>query len=149
MTGMKDQRMSTNLNTPVIKKYRKHFIPLESNPDVFNQLIRLLGAPESLVFEDVFTLDEPEFLPHPALALILIFPTAENYEEQRAAEDASHEDSSSSRPGEEVVWFKQTINNACGLYAILHALSNGEARGLIGNNEALHPPSARANNLES
>lgn len=149
MTEMNDQRMSTNSNTPVVKTYHKHFIPLESNPDVFNQLIRLLGAPDSLVFEDVFTLDEPEFLPHPALALILIFPTAENYEEQRAAEDTSREDRNSSRPGEEVVWFKQTINNACGLYAILHALSNGEARGLIGNNKALHPLSTRANGIQS
>lgn len=30
------------------------------------------------------------------------------------------------------MWFKQTINNACGLIALLHALCNGEvakARG--------------------
>lgn len=30
-----------------------------------------------------------------------------------------------------VMWFRQTINNACGLYAILHAISNGEARKYI------------------
>ena len=32
---------------------------------------------------------------------------------------------------EPVIWFRQTINNACGLYAILHAISNGEARKYI------------------
>lgn len=32
---------------------------------------------------------------------------------------------------EPVMWFRQTINNACGLYAILHAISNGEARKYI------------------
>lgn len=30
--------------------------------------------------------------------------------------------------GQEVLWFKQTIHNACGLYAILHAVTNGEPR---------------------
>ncbi|KAK1767900.1 peptidase C12, ubiquitin carboxyl-terminal hydrolase 1 [Phialemonium atrogriseum] len=29
------------------------------------------------------------------------------------------------------MWFKQTINNACGLYGILHALSNGAARDML------------------
>ena len=28
---------------------------------------------------------------------------------------------------EDVVWFKQTINNACGLYGLLHAVRNGGA----------------------
>lgn len=32
---------------------------------------------------------------------------------------------------EPVMWFRQSINNACGLYAILHAISNGEARNHI------------------
>jgi ubiquitin carboxyl-terminal hydrolase L3 len=31
-----------------------------------------------------------------------------------------------------VVWFKQTINNACGMYAVLHALSNGSCRRFLG-----------------
>ncbi|KAK5018710.1 ubiquitinyl hydrolase 1 [Cryomyces antarcticus] len=29
------------------------------------------------------------------------------------------------------MWFKQTINNACGLYSILHAICNGDARNFI------------------
>ena len=29
------------------------------------------------------------------------------------------------------MWFKQTINNACGLYGVLHAVSNGDARAAI------------------
>lgn len=32
------------------------------------------------------------------------------------------------REGEDVLWFKQTITNACGLYALLHAACNGAAR---------------------
>lgn len=37
---------------------------------------------------------------------------------------------------EDVTWFKQTINNACGFYGILHAICNGEARKMMGINTA-------------
>ena len=110
----------------------KHFIPLESNPDVFNELIRHLGASQRLRFEDVVSLDEPDL--HP-LALILVFPTPEDYEAKRAAENEKSEACGSSQ---DILWFKKTINNACGLYAILHALTNGEARELIGNSIECH-----------
>ncbi|KAF2455014.1 hypothetical protein BDY21DRAFT_387166 [Lineolata rhizophorae] len=114
-----------------VKRYRKHFIPLESNPDVFTDLIHKLGASPTLGFRDVLTLDEPELLPRPALALILIFPTLEAYESQKEKEEALYEECAGSAREEEVVWFEQTINNACGLYAILHAVCNGDARNFI------------------
>jgi ubiquitin carboxyl-terminal hydrolase L3 len=110
-------------------RYQKHFIPLESNPDVFTQLIHDLGVSPTLSFKDVLTLDEPALFPRPALALILIFPTSETYEAQKAKEAAVYEEGSTDK--EDVVWFKQTINNACGLYAILHAVCNGDARDFI------------------
>jgi ubiquitin carboxyl-terminal hydrolase L3 len=112
-------------------QYRKHFIPLESNPEVFTQLIHDLGVSPKLSFQDVLTLDEPAMFPRPALALVLIFPAAETYESQRVKEDAQYEEYASAE-NEEVVWFKQTINNACGLYAILHAVCNGKAKQFIG-----------------
>ena len=33
--------------------------------------------------------------------------------------------------GDDVLWFKQTIGNACGLYGLLHAVTNGKARDYI------------------
>jgi ubiquitin carboxyl-terminal hydrolase L3 len=111
--------------------YRKHFIPLESNPDVFNELISLLGVPPSLRFEDVLSLDGPHFFPRPVLALIPVMPTTDGYERRKAVEDAAYEESGSGQD-EDIVWYKQTINNACGLYAILHALSNGVALDVLG-----------------
>ena len=33
---------------------------------------------------------------------------------------------------EPVIWYKQTIRNACGLIGILHAVSNGSAKAFIG-----------------
>ena len=115
--------------------YTKHFIPLESNPDVFTELAHKLGLSTSLVFEDVLSLDDPEllsFLPRPAFALILVFPTTNDYETRVQDEDAKLEEFRSSGGADDLVFFKQTINNACGLYAILHAVCNGEARRRIG-----------------
>lgn len=110
--------------------YKKHFIPLESNPDVFNKLIRLLGASPSLSFEDVLSLELS--FPYPVFALILVFPTTESYENRKTLEDARLEECRGGEVDNDIIWFKQTINNACGLYGILHALSNGPARDLLG-----------------
>ncbi|KAI0398821.1 ubiquitin carboxyl-terminal hydrolase, family 1 [Xylaria palmicola] len=112
-------------------KYEKHFIPLESDPAIFSRLIHLLGAPKSLVFEDVLSLDEPHLLPRPALALILIFPTTDYDGTPNIATDLSEDENSLRGSNEDMIWFKQTINNACGLYGILHALSNSSARDLL------------------
>ncbi|KAK4172238.1 putative ubiquitin carboxyl-terminal hydrolase 1 [Triangularia setosa] len=105
--------------------YRKHFLPLESNPEVFNELIHLLGASDEIAFEDILSLDEPSLLPQrPTLAAILVLPASSAFEEKKFAADAARVEYNGSGEGEPVVWFKQTIHNACGLYAILHALSN-------------------------
>lgn len=118
-----------------VQQYNKHFIPLESNPDVFTELAHKLGLSTSLVFEDVLSLDDPEllgFLPRPAFALILVFPTTDDYEKRVQDEDAKFEEFRTSEGAGDLIFFKQTINNARGLYAILHAVCNGEARHKIG-----------------
>ena len=122
------------MTSPTTTTYRKHFIPLESNPDVFTELIHKLGISESLSFQDVLSLD-PEllsFIPRPVHALVLVFPTTEEYNQSVTAEDFNAEDVLDGNDEAEVVFFRQTINNACGLYAILHAVCNGEARNGFG-----------------
>ena len=97
-------------------------------------LVRQLGLSPNLAFHDVFSLTEPSllsFLPRPALALLLVFPVTDTYENFRQREDLSREEYSGSGGGEEVVWFKQTIRNACGLIGLLHAVCNGDARQQI------------------
>ncbi|KIK65768.1 hypothetical protein GYMLUDRAFT_158996 [Collybiopsis luxurians FD-317 M1] len=124
---------------------RKHYIPLESNPEVFTSLIHTLGAPDSLEFQDVYSIDDPEllsFLPRPVLGLVLTFPTMEGY-------DKVLEDDKKARPvytgkgeDEPVIWFEQTIGNACGLYALLHCICNEPAR------KYLKPESVMSNLLK-
>ena len=114
--------------------YAKCFIPLESDPRVLNDLMYGLGVSRSLSLTDVWSIDDPiqlSLISRPVFALILVLPTSERYERHRqsvpigAAEDLSEE-------GGEVIWTRQTIDNACGLYAILHATCNCETRKFIG-----------------
>ncbi|KAI9696354.1 MAG: ubiquitinyl hydrolase 1 [Bogoriella megaspora] len=112
----------------------KRFVPLENNPEVMTSLLQKLGLSSKVAFQDVFSIDEPEllaFVPRPAYALLLVFPVSKTYEEFRASEDSGKEEYTGKGEGEEVVWYKQTIGNACGLIGVLHAVSNGEAREYI------------------
>ncbi|KEF52980.1 ubiquitin carboxyl-terminal hydrolase L3 [Exophiala aquamarina CBS 119918] len=119
---------------------RKAFVPLENNPEVMTSLVHELGLSQSLQWHDVYSLTEPsllEFLPRPALALLLVFPVTDTYEKFRVQEDSFMEDYAGSGPNEPVVWFKQTIRNACGLIGLLHAITNGGARDYITPGSAL------------
>ncbi|KAK1238631.1 hypothetical protein MKX07_004207 [Trichoderma sp. CBMAI-0711] len=110
------------------------FIPLEANPQLLTALIHRLGVSPALQFHDVYSLTEPEllaFIPRPALALLLVFPVSAVYESQRMAEDSLADEYGGTGEGEPVLWWKQTIRNACGLMGLLHAVSNGPAREFI------------------
>lgn len=113
----------------------KAFVPLESNPDVFTHLSHALGLSDSLAFHDVFSIDEPDllaFIPRPVYALILVFPVSETYEKYRLKEDAEkpadYYTSVAGTSKQDSLWYRQTIRNACGTYAILHALTNGVSK---------------------
>ncbi len=99
-------------------------------------LLHKLGLSRQLAFHDVFSIDDPDllaFVPRPAHALLLVFPVSDTYEKFRVEEDAGKEEYSGSGPDEEVVWYKQTIGNACGLIGVLHSVSNGASRSYIGS----------------
>jgi len=115
-------------------QYRKHYIPLESNPQLFTQLTHELGLSTALAFHDILSIEDTELLalaPRPALALVLVFPTSPTYEAHIAEEDRGAIEYTKCGEQEDVMWYKQTINNACGLYGILHAISNGGSRDFV------------------
>lgn len=98
-------------------------------------LTHTLGLSSYLAFHDVYSIDDADllaFVPRPVLALLLVFPVSETYERFREAEDATRSKYEGSGEEEEVVWFKQTIGNACGLIGLLHGVCNGGARKQIG-----------------
>ncbi|KAK1759411.1 putative ubiquitin carboxyl-terminal hydrolase [Echria macrotheca] len=111
------------------------FIPLEANPELMTKLLHTLGLSSSLQMHDVYSLTDSDllsFLPRPALALLLVFPVSATYESHRLAEDALVPAYTGRGASEqEVMWFRQTIRNACGLMGLLHAVANGPARGFV------------------
>lgn len=121
-------------NTTTTKRV-KRFLPLENNPEVMNPLVHKLGLSPGLQFHDVFSIDDPEllsFTPRPAYALLMCFPTNEAYEKYRDESDKGKPEYEGAGEGEQVIWFRQTIRNACGLYGLLHGVCNGEAREHVG-----------------
>jgi ubiquitin carboxyl-terminal hydrolase L3 len=100
-----------------------------------SSLLHKLGLSQQIMFHDVFSIDDPDllaFVPRPAYALLLVFPVSETYEKFRHQEDSSREIYEGYGPDEEVIWYKQTIGNACGLIGLLHGVSNGPVAKFIG-----------------
>ncbi|KAM3424144.1 hypothetical protein BST61_g11311 [Cercospora zeina] len=117
--------------------FNKHYFPLESNPEVFTDLLERLGTAADLEFQDVLSLDDPTLLPPSTLALVLILPTSESFELKKTLEDTHVPDHTGRMGRSEICWFKQTINNACGLYAILHGICNTEAASMLRSDSIL------------
>lgn len=114
-------------------KEKKYFTMLENNPQVMNFLAHSLGlsASSPLTFHHIYSLTDPELLaliPRPVHALLVIIPFTPTWHAARTAEDNTM---SAEYPGkgeqEPVLWFKQTIGDACGSIGLLHCLLNGEA----------------------
>ncbi|GAA5848878.1 hypothetical protein JCM9279_002973 [Rhodotorula babjevae] len=105
------------------------WLPLESNPESFNRWSASLGldtsSPNGYRFTDVWGLD-PEllaFVKQPVKAVLMLFPVTKEYEDMRKKQDdAILEDGVEGV--EDVIYFKQTIANACGTFALLHTLAN-------------------------
>ncbi|CDO77663.1 hypothetical protein BN946_scf184969.g14 [Trametes cinnabarina] len=62
----------------------------------------------------------------PAKAVILLFPITDSYEQKRREEDARIAAEGQHPIDPTVFWMKQTISNACGTMALLHALINSD-----------------------
>ncbi|XP_066346250.1 ubiquitin carboxyl-terminal hydrolase 3-like [Miscanthus floridulus] len=100
--------------------------PLESTPEVFNQFMWSLGVPDDDVeFHDVYGLDADalDMVPQPVLAVVLCFPDP--------PQDASYPSEQLLFSGEketqdQVYFIKQieSLGNACGTVALLHAVGN-------------------------
>jgi len=98
------------------------------------RLATKLGLSSELQFYDIYSLDEPELLleiPRPVLALLVIIPLTPAWDRDRKAEDAGKSDYAGFGHEEPVIWFKQTIGNACGSTGLLHSVINGPAADFI------------------
>jgi len=104
----------------------KQWVPLESNPEVLNEYASQLGLNiQELAFCDVWGLDDEllDAVPKPVCAVLMLYPITEKSE--KAMED---EEKRLAQSGQEVssrvFYMRQTISNACGTIALLHAVGN-------------------------
>lgn len=130
----------------------KSFVPLECNPEVFGGLLEAWGVSKGS-FHDVFSIDEPEmlaFIPRPVAALILVFPISKEYEAYREKADATAAayDPTTGR-AEGANWWPQTITNACGTMALLHAVANGLPASSVPENSLIGQIIAQSNDLNT
>lgn len=109
-------------------KLSNRWLPLESNPEIMNRYIENLGInTDKFEFNDIYGLDEEllAMVAKPVIAVMLLFPITKEYkafkEEQSAKIDAEGQTLSPN-----LYFTKQTIHNACGTVAIIHALANNK-----------------------
>jgi len=133
------------------------WVPLESDPAILTQYSQALGLPPSLAFHDVYSISDPDllsFVPRPVHALLLVFPVTNTYEDYRMQQDKGKDLFMGEDPvSGDIVWFRQTIGNACGTMGVIHSVFNGEVAAQLGTLyfEALltvEPKSPFANILE-
>ena len=97
------------------------WVPMESNPEVWNKFLKEMGVAGDWEFTDVFGL-VPELLamvPQPVAAVILLYPISQNTEklgEEKLATTTGVSD--------KVFFMRQTVGNACGTVGILHSILN-------------------------
>jgi ubiquitin carboxyl-terminal hydrolase L3 len=103
------------------------WFPLESNPTVMNTYMRKLGMnTDKYTFHDVFSTEDwaLEMIPRPVIAMLMLYPITAETEKYSHAEQESIK-SKGQVLSDKVKFIKQTIGNACGTIALLHAASNG------------------------
>ena len=94
-------------------------VPLESNPDVMNNFLKKVGVSSEWAVVDILGLDDDilEFVPRPVAALIFLFPSSDdNITVGRQNEGDEKFDG--------VFFMRQTVKNACGTIALIHAVAN-------------------------
>ncbi|XP_053201643.1 ubiquitin carboxyl-terminal hydrolase isozyme L3-like [Panonychus citri] len=111
------------------------WVPLESNPDMMNNLIDNLGVSSEWKFVDIYGFEEDllSFIPQPVLSVILLFPCGEIGSPDSQPECDRKPDESGDSPKEmsatckdenAIYFMAQTIQNACGTIAIIHSVAN-------------------------
>ncbi|KAI9592461.1 ubiquitin carboxyl-terminal hydrolase isozyme L3-like protein [Syncephalis fuscata] len=106
--------------------------PLESNPQAMNKFVHKLGVSEQWAYTDIWGLDDEllAIVPQPCVAVILLFPVTDNYEDFRKKE-TEQINRDGQKVSDKIFYMCQTIRNACGTYAVLHSLlNNRESVGL-------------------
>jgi ubiquitin carboxyl-terminal hydrolase L3 len=104
----------------------KSWLPVESNPIVFNEYAARLGWPtDKLSFADLLSTEDwaCEMLPAPVRAVAMLYLIKPCHEAHRALEEETRAAAAAPAPDSMPLFIKQEIANACGTIALVHALA--------------------------
>jgi len=103
----------------------QYWIPIESNPEVMNKLLSSMGVSPEWTVVDVLGLDEELlcFIARPVVSLLLLFPSNDESDDLTAEENINSNQLNDENRSE-VYFMRQTIRNACGTIALIHAIAN-------------------------
>ena len=104
----------------------ERWLPIEFNPEMMYKFLHNCGLPTDKWAISVFYgLDAAllSILPHHVVSLTLLFPINEKYEEYCRKQEADLIGSTQKIP-KDLYFMKQTISNACGTVAMIHAVAN-------------------------
>lgn len=109
------------------------WLPLESNPDVMNKYLSILGVSNKWNIVDVYGLegDALQWIPRPTLALILLYPITDTQEQ------FCNEQGSAEKLPQNLFFLKQIVSNACGTIALIHSIANNRDKIQV-NDGPLH-----------
>ena len=99
------------------------WIPLEANPEVMDAFIHRLGVNDKWTCADVYSLDEEMLMmvPRPVLAVFMVYPITDKSETELIGKYSPNE---TDLKGGKLYFMQQTIGNACGTVALVHAVAN-------------------------
>eukprot|EP00823_Brevimastigomonas_motovehiculus_P005403 TRINITY_DN396_c2_g1_i1.p1 TRINITY_DN396_c2_g1~~TRINITY_DN396_c2_g1_i1.p1 ORF type:complete len:277 (+),score=91.87 TRINITY_DN396_c2_g1_i1:484-1314(+) len=107
------------------KKKKKMWLPLESNPELLDRYVSLLGVEPFHKFHELWAFegDALDFIPTPVLALCVLYPLSESTE-KFAAEENKLIKEKGQQVSKRLYFMNQTVGNACGTVAVCHAVLN-------------------------
>lgn len=94
---------------------------------------------DKYAFVDIYGLDDDllSMVPQPVEAVLLLFPVTKEYEAKRVEEESQQEPFTGPGKQGEIMWFKQTIGNACGTIGLLHSIANSTAKDSLSESSPL------------
>lgn len=100
-------------------------LPMESNPETMTKYLQKLGVSARWRMVDVMGLEgeDLQWVPQPVLAVILLFPLSEAYEQHRREQETDIK-TKGTEPPEGVFHLKQILSNICGTVALVHSVAN-------------------------
>ncbi|KAJ0179754.1 hypothetical protein K1T71_004345 [Dendrolimus kikuchii] len=100
-------------------------LPMESNPETMNKYLFKLGVPDKWRMVDVIGLEGEAltWVPRPVLAVILLFPLSDVYEQHRRDQENELLNKGLRAP-KDVFHLKQVLSHVCGTIALVHSVAN-------------------------